>query len=148
MKELIYAVIIAAIAGGLMAVQGSMNTTLSKTAGLLGATLTVHVIGLLTITAILVIRSGWTELRHVFEAPKFTYLGGILSVAIIYLVANAIGKSGVVSATTAIIAGQVTTAVIIDSMGWLGLEKCPLTMWKIIGIILLGLGTYLTIKPT
>lgn len=149
MGQLIYAIIIAAIAGGLMAFQGSMNSTLSKTAGLLGATLVVHVIGLITIIPLLFFfKNSWNGLKHVFEAPKYAYLGGIISVAIIYLVASSISKSGMVSATTAIIGGQITTAVLIDSFGWFGIDKCSLTLWKILGIIFLGLGTYLTIKPS
>jgi len=149
MTGAILAILLAAIAGSCMAIQGTLNSTLSKTAGLLGATLAVHLIGLITIVPLFFfMKSSWPDLKHLLEAPKYSYFGGVLSVAIIYLVASSISKSGAVTATTAIIAAQIATAAIIDRLGLFGLEKCPITWPKALGLILLAIATWLTTRST
>ena len=79
---------------------------------------------------------GQGSLAHFRDAPWYTYLGGVLSVAIVYLVAASISKVGVASATTAIIVGQVVTAAAVDYFGWFGLEPLPFSIWKGLGILL------------
>ncbi len=56
-------------------------------------------------------RGEWQKFR---AAPWYTYLGGLLGVAIVYLVVASISQIGVAAATTAIIVGQVTTAAVVN----------------------------------
>ena len=86
------------------------------------------------------------SLGHAAKAPWYTYLGGILSVGIIYLVVAAISKVGVASATTAIILGQVFTAALVDHLGWFGLEPVPFSLWKGLGILLMAGGAWLLLS--
>ena len=69
--------------------------------------------------------------------------------AIVFLVALAIGKAGAASATTAIIVGQISTAVVIDLFGWLGVEQVPFSIYKVLGVVLLAGGAWLLLyRPT
>jgi transporter family-2 protein len=56
---------------------------------------------------------------------------------------RSIGAGGVAAAT---IAGQLATAVVIDRLGILGLERTPITGARIAGVALLFAGTYLVIR--
>jgi bacterial/archaeal transporter family-2 protein len=44
------------------------------------------------------------------------------------------------------IAGQLGVAIVIDHYGWLGVERSPVTLVKVVGLVLLALGTWLVIR--
>lgn len=138
--------IVAAISGIAMAIQGTLNSVLAQKTSLMAATLAVHVIGsIIALLAALVLcvpllSTGW------LSVPWYLYLGGILSVIIIGLVAISIPKIGVCNATTAIIIGQVSTAVLIDHFGWFGVERLPWSSWQLLGIALFAAGAKLLFR--
>lgn len=135
----ILALCMAALAGALMALQGSLNSVLGKAAGLWEATFFVQVTGtLLALASLPLVGEG--SLQKIWSAPWYTWLGGILGVAIIFTVAASIPKVGAAAATTAIIAAQVLTACIIDHFGLFGLSPLPFTWWRWVGGALLAAG--------
>ena len=139
--------LLALISGVLMAVQGSLNTTLSKVVGLLETTFIVHITGTILLMILLfILRMGRGNLYALPEAPWYAYLGGVIGVGIIYLVAASIPEVGVANATTAIIIGQVLTAIIIDHFGAFGLEKMPYGWSQFLGLTLLVIGGKLLLK--
>lgn len=130
-----------------MAVQGSINSGLGKLIGVLRATLVVHLTG--TILALLLVLLPFLREKRgtsYTEIPWYLYMGGVLGVAIVYLVAVSIPKLGVAVATTLIIVGQVGTALAIDEMGLFGLQRVPFTWVKGAGLILLAIGAGLLLK--
>ena len=141
------ALVLALLSGVLMAVQGSLNTALSKAIGLLEPTFVVHLIGTVILVVLLfVFRMGKGNMSALSQAPWYSYLGGVVGVLIIYLVAASIPKVGVANATTAIIVGQVLTAVAIDHFGIFGLERIPCGWSQIGGLLLLAVGAKLLLK--
>ncbi len=73
-------------------------------------------------------------------------IGGLLGAAYVtvaLIAVSSIGAGGVAAAT---ITGQLTTAVLIDRLGILGLEKVPITATRSAGVVLLLAGTYLVIR--
>ncbi|NLY11141.1 MAG: DMT family transporter [Firmicutes bacterium] len=142
----IIALITAAISGIFMAIQGSLNTALGKITGLLEATFLVHIIGSIFAFLLLLVGLGEKKFDMLLKAPWYTYLGGILGVGIVYLVVFSINKIGVASATTAIIVGQVSMAMVADHFGLFGLESVPFNYWKIGGLLLLAAGAWLLLK--
>lgn len=137
----IIALIIAAISGIAMALQGSINSALGKIIGLLEATFIVHVVGtLVTVAALFLFQLGQGNLSRLPQAPWYTYLGGAIGVLIIYGVVASMPRVGVANATTAIIVGQVITAMVIDHFGFFGLEQIPFSWWKALGLALLAAG--------
>ncbi|WP_420851987.1 DMT family transporter [Pelotomaculum isophthalicicum] len=138
---------IAALAGIIMAIQGSINSALGKVIGLWEATLVVHVVGLLLVTVLLfVCRLGDGCLANISHVPWYTYLGGILGVLIVYGVVSTMPKVGVAPATTAIIVGQVFTAGLVDHFGLFGMEKIPFSLWNVLGTLLMAGGAWLILK--
>ncbi len=139
--------LLALISGVLMAVQGSLNAALSKVIGLLETTFVVHLSGTVILLILLfVVRIGKGNLSALPEAPWYAYLGGAVGVGIIYLVAASIPTLGVANATTAIIVGQVLTAIMIDHFGALGLERITYGWNQLIGLVLLVIGAKLLLK--
>lgn len=146
LKILSLPLVLAAASGAAMALQGTLNSQLSQKTALLSSTLAVHIIGtIVALGAILVwkvpvFQHKWSEI------PWYLYMGGLLSVIIIALVALTISRVGVSNATTAIIVGQVSIAVIIDHLGFFGVQKIPWNPWQILGLILFATGAKLLIR--
>jgi transporter family-2 protein len=139
--------VLALVSGVLMAVQGSLNSVLSKVVGLWEATFIVHITGTVILFFVLFFfKIGRGSLAVWSHAPWYAYLGGVVSVFIIYLVAASIPEVGVSNATTAIIVGQVLTAVIIDHFGGFGLERIPCGWNQLAGLVLLAIGAKLLLK--
>lgn len=135
--------LIAAISGITMAVQGTLNSELYQKTSLLAATLVVHVIGTIVASFAVVVTRVPVFEYHWLSIPWYLYLGGVLSVVIIGLVALSIPKIGVCNATTAIIIGQVGAALIIDHLGLFGAERLPWNPWQILGLFLFAAGAKL-----
>jgi len=132
---------IAALSGAAMALQGTFNAALGKILGLWESTLVVHLIG--TMVALLILIAGgigFGNLDKLSQVPWWAYLGGVLSVVIIYAVARSIPQIGVSNATTAIIVAQVSTAVLIDCLGIFGVKKIDFQWIDLLGIALLAIG--------
>lgn len=138
--------VVAAISGVAMAVQGTLNSSLSQKTSLLSATFIVHIIGtLVALGAVLawrvpILSHNWSSV------PWYLYLGGVLSVVIVGLVAVSIPKVGVCNATTAIIIGQVSMAVLIDHFGLFGVSRLHWNSWQLLGIIFFAVGAKLLFR--
>jgi transporter family-2 protein len=140
------AVILTAAVGGLIALQAPINAGLGKATGSLPAALVSFGIGTLLL-ALIVSLSGHTGgLGSTFDVPWYYLVGGILGAAYVTVAlisVSTIGAGGVAAAT---ITGQLTTAVVIDRLGILGLEKVPLSATRLAGVALLLAGTYLVVR--
>lgn len=141
------ALLIAAISGMAMALQGTLNTSLSKVIGLMEATFVVHLVGLAFVSLLLfAFNLGQIKLDLFGQVPLYTYLGGVLGVAIVYMVIKSIPRVGVAPATTAIILGQVFTAGLIDHLGLFGMEKMPFNWCRVGGTLLMAGGAWLILR--
>ena len=143
MQGLIF-LIIAAGAGVLMAIQGSLNSALSKVIGVLEGNFILHAVGLLIVVIMLfVLGLGKVDLNAVDKAPWYLYLVGVIDDAIIYGVMLSIAKTGAGVATTAIITGQLAMSLVIDQFGLFGLDKVPMSWGRGIGLVLMAIAAKL-----
>lgn len=141
-KGKIIFLLMAALSGSLMAIQGTLNSFLGKIIGLLEGTFAVHLIGAIT-AGVLVLTLGNGDFTKAGEVPWFAWLGGPIGVAIIFGVAFSIPRLGVGVATTAIIGAQLLSAYCIDHFGLFGMEKIPFNLIKLGGIVLIVAGSKL-----
>jgi transporter family-2 protein len=137
--------IIAAIAGAAMAVQGTFNWILGEKTGGFEAAFIVHVIGAVLLGIILLSGRTGGNFSDARSAPWFSFLGGPLSVLIVWGVLTSIGKIGVAPATTAIVGAQIFMALFLDVLGVAG-QKVPLCAGRCIGAVVFVIGAYLLLK--
>lgn len=138
--------LVAGVAGMTMAVQGTLNSVLGRVIGLFESTFVVHLIGTVLVAVLLLFQLGQGGLAKLSQAPWYVYLGGVLSVLIIYGVSVSIPKVGVGNATTMIVVCQIFTAVAIDHFGLFGVERAPCRWWDLVGIALLGVGAKVLLR--
>lgn len=142
-KSLSFPLLVAALSGIFMAVQGTLNSGLSSKTSLISSTLLVHIIGSIVAFFALILTKTPFLAHNWREIPWYLYLGGVISVFIIALVAFSIQQTGVCNATTAIIIGQVSAAVLIDHFGLFGTDKMAWNPWQILGVVLFAAGAKL-----
>jgi transporter family-2 protein len=141
------AVAVAAVIGGVIAMQAPLNSQLGRTVGGLQASVVALCISFLALLALASITDGLGGIRRIGDAPWYVAIGGGLAGALyvgsIVWTVRALGAGGLTAVT---IAGQLAVAVALDHFGWLGVERSPVTFAKVAGIALLALGTWLVIR--
>jgi bacterial/archaeal transporter family-2 protein len=140
------AVVLTAVAGGLIALQAPINAGLGRSTGNLQAALVSFVVGTVAL-ALLVAMTGQADgLRSTFDVRWYYLLGGFLGavyVANALVAVSSIGAGGVAAAT---ITGQLTASVVLDRIGAFGLDEVPLSPERIAGVALLLAGTVLVVR--
>ena len=141
------AVAVAAVVGGLVVTQAPLNSQLGRAVGGLEASVVALGISFLAILTLSAVTGDIGGLRRIGDAPLHVAIGGGLAGALyvgsIVWTVRALGAGGLTAVT---IAGQLGVAIVIDHFGWLGVEKSPITVAKVSGVLLLAVGTWLVIK--
>jgi bacterial/archaeal transporter family-2 protein len=140
------AVVLTALAGGLIALQAPINAGLGKSTGSLPAALVSFGVGTFALAAIVVLSGKAGGLGSTFDASWYYLLGGLLGavyVANALVAVSVIGAGGVAAAT---VAGQLTASVAIDRLGLFGLDQVPLSPERVLGVALLMAGTFLVVR--
>jgi bacterial/archaeal transporter family-2 protein len=140
------AVLLTAVAGGLIALQAPINAGLGKATGSLPAALVSFAVGTVALAAIVVLSGQAGGLGAASGVSWYYLLGGLLGaiyVANALIAVSAIGAGGVAAAT---VAGQLTASVAIDRLGLFGLDQVPIGPERAIGVALLVAGTLLVVR--
>lgn len=140
------AVLLTAITGGLIALQAPINSMLGKSIGTFQAAFVSFLIGTIALCGIAAFSGGLGSVGEIRSVPWHYLLGGLLGAAYVTSVlvtVRALGAGGVTAAT---IAGQLTVSVLADQFGWLGVEKDPISLDKLAGLLLLAGGTFLIVR--
>lgn len=127
---------IAVISGALMSVQGVFNTQVTKQSSIWVANIFVQ------FTALLVCVGGWiisdrSSLGALFKVePKYMLLGGTIGAFITYTVIKSMDMLGPAKAVMFIVISQLILAYVIEVIGIWGVDKQPLEMRKVVGMVL------------
>lgn len=141
-----FAVFLMAVVGGCIALQAPINAGLGKSTGSFGAATISFAVGTVLLAAIVVVSGRAGGLGEVAGVQWYYLLGGALGAAYVFsalVLVSQIGAGGVAAAT---VTGQLTTSVVLDRIGFLGLDKEPLNAERLIGVALLLAGTYLVVR--
>jgi bacterial/archaeal transporter family-2 protein len=141
------AVAVAAVIGGLVATQAPLNSQLGRTVGGLNASVVALLVSFFALLTLAALTDGLGGIRRIGDAPWHVAVGGGLAGALyvgsIVFTVRALGAGGLTAVT---IAGQLGLAMVIDHFGWLGVERSPITVAKVAGVLLLAVGTWLVVR--
>lgn len=138
-----WGIIIAILSGALMSIQGVFNTQVTKASGIWAAAAYVQA------SALVVCLIAWyfaerIPLTDVFKVdPKYMLLGGAIGAFITITVIRSMDALGPAKAVMIIVVSQLLVAYIIELLGIFQVEKQPLELRKIIGIIIAIVGCVL-----
>ena len=127
---------IALLSGALMSVQGVFNTQVTKQSGIWVANAFVQLSAFLLCMGIWLCadRSSFASLLKV--EPKYVLLGGLMGAGITYTVIKGMELLGPAKAVMLIVISQLIVAYLIELLGWFGVERQPLELRKIIGMLI------------
>jgi transporter family-2 protein len=141
------AVVLTAIVGGLIALQAPINSQLGRAMGTFQGAFVSFALGTVVLLVIAALaRGGLGTIGDAGGGPWWMFLGGVLGAAYVVTVLVAVRTLGAGGVTAATIAGQLSLSLVIDRLGLLGVERQPLTAAKLLGVVLLALGTWLVVR--
>ena len=140
------AVVLTACAGGLVAMQAPINSKLGKSVGTFAAASISFLIGTAILLAITALRSSDVHLAGASGLAWYYFTGGLLGAAYVTTVLVSVRTLGAGGVTAATIAGQLSTAVVLDRVGAFGLAQKPITIGRLVGVALLAAGVFLVVR--
>ena len=146
MDRTLVAALATVVVGGLIALQAPINSGLGKATGTLPAAAISFTVGTILLVALVVVSGQIDKVSGIADVRWYYLIGGILGacyVTTVLLTVRTLGAGGVTAAT---VAGQLTTSVVLDRLGFLGLQQVPITLGRAAGVLLLFAGTFLVIQ--
>jgi transporter family-2 protein len=143
--NVIYLVIIAAIGGIAVALQGQLMGSIDKQAGTLESVFVTYGGGGFLIGIIMILLRGG-NLSGLTQVPWYTLLSGPMGLILIAAIGFSVPRLGLVPAFTILVAAQFATAALIDQFGLFGAEIRPITLSRISGMLVMFLGIWLVIR--
>jgi transporter family-2 protein len=144
--ESILLIILIGLAGGIaVGLQGPLASMISQRLGTLESVFIVHGGGAL-IALLPLLFSGGGKLAQWRQLPWYTLIAGVFGLVVISAVSYMIPRVGVAAAIITVVAGQLLVSTILDHFGLLGAMVRPLDATRAIGLAVLLVGVWLTVK--
>ena len=139
-------VVLAAVVCGIaVAIQAQFTGTMQRQVGTLESTFITYFSGGLIIALVTLAFRG-ANLGAARSLPWYVWSAGVLGLVIIFTLSLSVGQIGLVPALVIITVSQFVVGAIINHFGLLGAAVNPIDLAKLVGLILLGIGTFLVLR--
>lgn len=139
-------VVLAAIVCGIaVAIQAQFTGAMQRQVGTLESTFITYFSGGLIIALVTIAARGG-NLAAARSLPWYVWTAGLLGLVIIFTLSLSVGQMGLVPALVVITVSQFVVGAIINHFGLLGATVNPIDIPKIVGLALLGAGTFLVLR--
>lgn len=143
----VFVIILVGLAGGLaVGLQSPLASMLSQRLGMLESIFIVHIGGAILSLLPLLIFSAGGRLGQWRSAPWYALGAGFFGLVVIAAISFTIPRVGVAAAITTVVAGQILMSAILDHFGLLGATVRPLDAPRLLGLGVVMLGVWLTVK--
>ena len=143
--EKLVLIFLAVFAGMCNAFQAPVNAALGKFTGVFESSCISFTVGALSLLIVSTLIGKGSILRIV-DAPPNLWLGGLLGAFFVTVALFVVPKIGAAVTIASVVTGQMTAALIIDQIGWLGIPKNPVDIYRFGGIACLAVGIKLLAK--
>ena len=141
------ALLLTVVAGGLIALQAPINSMLGKSVGTFAAASVSFIVGTIALVLItLLVVGGFGDIGEARHLAWYYLMGGVLGAVYVTTALVAVRELGAGGVTAATIAGQLTLSLVIDQLGILGVDERTITWDRVLGVLLLALGTVLIVR--
>ena len=143
--DTIILIILIGLAGGVaVGLQSPISSMITQRLGIFESVFIVHIGG--AIIALLPLVIYGSKLAQWRSVPWYTLGAGFFGLIVIAAVSYIIPRVGVAASITTVVAGQLLVGTILDHYGWLGAAARPLDMTRLIGLGIVLVGVWLTVK--
>jgi bacterial/archaeal transporter family-2 protein len=144
--ETILIIILVGLAGGVaVGLQSPMASMLTQRLGIFESVFIVHVGGAI-IALIPLLFYGGGKLSQWRSVPWYTLGAGVFGLVVIAAISYMIPRVGVAASIITVVAGQLLVGTILDQFGILGASVRPLDASRLIGMSVVLVGVWLTVK--
>ena len=141
---LLFAILLTVVSGGLAAAQAPTNAMLARALySPINAALASFAVGTLALLLIAVSLGVRPDPAATRALPIHAWFGGLYGAFFVAAAAFSAPKMGITFYVTALIAGQIIVALVIDHYGAFGIAQQPITLTRILGVLLLLAGVFL-----
>ncbi len=135
------------VAGGMIAIQSVLNSSLGQRAGNLGSVLVLTFISAITLIILIVAFPTTANFQRLPGLSEwYLYVGGVLGVVILAAPIYLVPRIGTTSTLVAIVLGQLLLALLIDHFGLFASPKIEVKQTRIVGGLLVAIGAFLVSK--
>ena len=99
----------------------------------------------LSLSILVVARSGFGGIGGAFRTPAWMWLGGLMGLTVVFSITFAQPRIGATATIGILIAGQLVMGAVIDRFGLFGVDRIDISLPRAIGIALLGIGAALSL---
>lgn len=141
----LYAAVLIAVGGALVALQAPINAALGKTidSTLAAATISFGV-GFAILLALTLLSGDAASLARAPLVPKLLLIGGALGAVYVWSALWAVPILGVLTTTTLFILGQMVAALILDHLGAFGLTARDISPQRVVAALMVAAGAILS----
>ena len=145
MSSIYLYLLLALIAGALMPTQAATNNKMAAfvDSPILAAFISFFVGTVALFIYVLATGTPLGNLASAKNAPPIAWVGGFMGAFFVTAAVTLVPRLGVAMTFSLIIAGQMMVALVLDHFGFLGLEQRPVSMPRILGILLISGGVVL-----
>jgi transporter family-2 protein len=145
MESIVVIVLIGLMGGIAVGLQGPMASMIAQRLGTLESVFIVHLGGAL-FALIPLLALGGGKLAQWRAVPWYALGAGAFGLVVIGAISYMIPRMGVAAAIVAIVAGQLMVSAVLDHFGWLDAAHRPLEWPRVLGLLVVMAGVWLTVK--
>ena len=144
--EAILLIILIGLAGGLaVGIQSPLASLISQRLGVFESVFIIHIGGAIAALIPLLIYGGG-NLGNWRSLPWYALIAGVFGLVVIGAVSYMIPRIGIAASITSIVAGQLLIGALLDHLGLLGAVERSLDPTRLIGLLVVLAGVWLTVK--
>ena len=145
MQALFIIVSVGLVGGIAIGLQSPMSSMLGNRLGMMEGAFIVHFSGAVAASIPLLVWSGG-NLSKWREVPWYTLGAGAFGLIVVSALSFIIPKVGVAPAVILLVLGQLVVGAVLDHFGLLGAAVRPLTAQRLLGLSVVMLGVWLTVR--
>ena len=147
MNNTLILIILAAIGGVAVAVQGQLMGVMDKGMGTKESVFLTYVLGGLIMLVYLLITPGGFSFKALGAGvPLYTLWSGVLGLVIVSAISYTIPRLGLATAFTIVIAAQFLISALIEQFGWLEATAHPMHWGRLAGFVSIIAGVWLVAR--
>jgi transporter family-2 protein len=145
MESIVFIILIGLIGGVAVGVQSPLASMITQRLGVFESVFIVHIGGAL-LALIPLLYYGGGKLGQWRIVPWYALMAGFFGMIVIAAISYIIPRAGVAVSITTVVAGQLLVGTILDHFGLLGTMEKPLDPTRILGLVVVLVGVWLTTK--
>lgn len=140
-------IILALLSGAFLPVQAGLNARLGKSLhNPIYASMISFIIGAIAVILYILLTRQEVVWEGVKKAPGYAWMGGVLGAFYVTAIILAFPRIGPALTFGLVVAGQMVIAILLDHFNILVTQQHTITIWRILGVVLIVAGVILIRK--